>query len=82
MVHKSQWKIDKNFGLGLFPRSGNIWYSSQGMEMNACFFSITDERNSTPLSSLKGPLTFQHRQYSIFLSCDLLDIKKLEKGCN
>lgn len=52
------------------------------MEMNVCFFSTTDERNSTPLSSLKGPLTFQHSQYSIFLSCDLLDIKKLEKGCN
>ena len=52
------------------------------MKMNVWFFLIRDERNSTSLSGLKGPLTFQHHQFSIFMSCDLLDIKRLKEGYN
>lgn len=46
------------------------------------FFTIRDEKSSTLHSSLKGPLTFQHTQFSNFVSCDLLDIKRFKKGYN
>lgn len=75
-------KFNLKFWTGVVPQIWKYLIFFSVDRITVWFFLIGDERNSTLLSSLKGPLTFQHPQFSISVSCDLLVINRLKNGYN